>query len=249
MLLAQEQRQVIARLQQYATAAAASQASSAERSRAENEPLAPLECSQRSVIRSLTVQLADLRRQLAHLTTDRDQLQERLRTLRGSLGTGRAAETLIDLQDAADPGVTQWEELGAMPGGPRSSMSLPVSPEEVSLEHAAGMFTLLRLHIKALARAQDQLTALVQQPAQQQQPQSDEGGERRPCSSPSVTKVAHAAAMLAAELPAVLATIQVLEAEVILLLSLQRTQGKWVRKVPTAGYDLEGQEGNLASWQ
>ena len=65
----QEQQEVIKKLQQYATAAATSQAGSQESSRNAEEPLPPLECSQRAVIRSLTAQLADLRRQLVQLAT------------------------------------------------------------------------------------------------------------------------------------------------------------------------------------
>ena len=65
----QEQQEVIKKLQQYATAAATGQAGSQESSRGAEEPLPPLECSQRAVIRSLTAQLADLRRQLVQLST------------------------------------------------------------------------------------------------------------------------------------------------------------------------------------
>jgi hypothetical protein len=156
---------------------------------------------------------------------ERDQLQERLRTLRGSLGSGHAAEArdLIDLQqEAADFDTAPALDGPGPPGfaGPR----LP-APGQGPLDHAAGMFALLRHHVKALTRAQEQLGALLQQQHQDQAQGLAEG--EHASAGPMLAQVAHAAAMLAAELPAMQATIQVLSTEVTYMLQEQhKLEGK-----------------------
>ncbi len=70
---------MIEKLQQYASAASSQAAGSGRDRAAAEEPLAPLECSQRAVIRSLTVQLADLRRQLVQLSTGKLAWQRHIR--------------------------------------------------------------------------------------------------------------------------------------------------------------------------
>lgn len=211
----QEQRRVIEKMQQLASAAAEGGPCASCRRLQPEEPLPPLECSQRAVIRSLTAQLAALQRQLAVLAAERDQCQERLRVLRVSLGSGHASEAAMDgLHDAAEGDCPDaWFLQGPDPAA--AAAALPaIGPEDARLDHAAGMFALLRHHLKALQRAREQLAAL------QEQQHTGAGGDG-PGGTPPLSHIAHAAAMLAAELPALQATVQVLQVEVASLLRSQ----------------------------
>lgn len=207
----QKQNKAIDKLQQYADAASSQTASAANCSRAEELP-SPLECSQRTVIRSLTLQLADVRRQLVHLCSERDQLRDRLRALRGSLGSGRAVEahTSADIQDL--------EIFRVDPG--QLHVQAQTSAKQGSLDHINGMFVLLDHHVNAVTKAHERLSVLLQCEPPLAQEQSQDGGFQQfgKCEQHMrevKSQVAHAAAMLAAELPAMQATIQVLSAEAI----------------------------------
>ncbi|GAB4814835.1 hypothetical protein N2152v2_001881 [Parachlorella kessleri] len=184
----EEQQEVIKKLQQYATAAATSQAGAQEK---------------------------------------RDQLQDRLRLLRGSLGSGHAAEVqeLIDMQEpAADVFGVLFESPG--PPGSASSRPAPIAkPGRPQEDHTAGMFLLLRHHLKTLLRAQEQLASLLQQ-QQRSASQGHHSVVEDSAISGMLSKVAHAAAMLAAELPAMQATVQVMAVEITSLLRGQEPEGE-----------------------
>lgn len=216
---------MIGRLQQYASQAAAGGGHG--RASASEEALPPLECSQRTVIRSLTAQLAGTQRALQQLGAERDALQDRLRALRGSLGSGHAAEVLIDLQqqEAGDPGLAPGGLFVDAPPGAAAPPPHGGRWQEEPVSHAEGMFALLRHHTKALGRAQEQLGAMLQQQGQGPEAAAGDGELGGASSAVLLPQLAHAAAMLAAELPAMEATIQVFQAETLWLLQRQGANG------------------------
>eukprot|EP00887_Chlorella_sp_A99_P001787 scaffold19.g1787.t1 len=165
----------------------------------------PLESSQRAVIRSLSLQVGSLRRQLATAARQRNQLQERLRTLRASLGRS----SMDDIDEPAEEGAGEEGEACVL----SVSAAADVGPEgSGDSRQLLGMFPLLSQHLAVLQRVQEQLGAGTAPTS------SGAGSARAPPTKDSLLaaaqqQVSHSAAVLASELPALQATVQVMLAE------------------------------------
>jgi len=130
------------------------------------------------------------------------------------------------MQEPAAEKLRMLFESPAPPDVARSRPAPITKPGQPQEDHTAGMFLLLRHQLKTLLHAQEQLASLLQQ--QHSAPQGhDFVGDS--ATSGMLGKVAHAAAMLAAELPAMQATIQVMAVEVTAMLRDQEPEGKLCR--------------------
>ncbi|KAK9806533.1 hypothetical protein WJX73_008172 [Symbiochloris irregularis] len=145
--------------------------------------LQPLEASQQAVIRDLSTQVAQLSRTTQSLKAERDHLQERLRTLRASLGSARRPG-----QAPAAPQRMPPPQAQAAPAQTRRGV--PTSLE--------GLCDLLDLHLTTLEQAKQPL----------HDPQSQAAAEGESVIAPATAKQIEAA--ISAEIMAMRCTLRVL---------------------------------------
>ncbi len=150
----------------------------------------PLEPAQRAVIRSLATQVATLQLRLEQAGLERCPVPDGEQLFNAALAPGSANG-----------------ELGGSPAGLQTPSTGPATDKEALL----GMVSLLKQQLASLDRIQQQLAAQNASSPGPASGASSSGSTSDACHLPSV---AHAAALLGTELPPLLATLSVLEAEV-----------------------------------
>lgn len=163
----------------------------------------PAEASQRAVIRSLAVQVADLQQQLQQASAEE-----------GSAAGSPACSS----------------------HGPQRPQHVPTAAAGGNLAQLTGMFVLVKQQLSGLDRMQQQLEA-----ASHHRSAAGSSSPTTSSSSPTpshgsgigrfLASTAHAAALLGAELPALRATVDVMEAEV----RCMAAEGVPAASTPTAG--------------
>ncbi|KAK9818004.1 hypothetical protein WJX72_005629 [[Myrmecia] bisecta] len=141
----------------------------------------PLEASQRAVIRDLSLKVSNLTRLNNQLKADRERAQERLRTLRASLGSTKipqlfeplapADQALLQLTGPATAATTQPGAPGAVPAsgmgsgaGPAASgAATPASSGSAAADFDSmeGLCRLLEHHLNTLEQAQQPVSSML----------------------------------------------------------------------------------------